>query len=442
MSATPSAALGATIRADEEKSRATGSATGETSRARTLSNVGSEVDLNMTGTLLPGTAGTIRFDGANGEELSSLGAMRSLVEHMEQLLKDSTLRTPMQPKTSSRYVQQLQSFWKPHMARHLPDRNYDELIDLVKPHSATHELETLIEQACAARPENRTHLAAMTKSPWLRQKILACVPRGGRMAGSATLGSGHTWRSERITSGKPMNFTDHNWPKVAVNPHTSSLPGSFLPGGDHRHTRLLRCGSDQLPLHPSLHLHPAYTISKDRKQGRFWGTKENGEIDKHFQQLRGTPGPGAYHKSLPRGPHFPVENGETIVLGANHACPWKTSMGHHINPTDISVQSVHHSCPQFTFSKTRRGVSDTFLGHGQQDGGPAKSDQGCLSPGLIYEHCSSFRPGVPLRGKRSGHRKSNSKPRMRCIPVEPDPDDIPQNNRQVTDEEIDYAAEF
>jgi len=436
MSATPSAGLNATIRADEEKSRATGSATGETSRARTLSNVGSEADLQMTATLMPGGAGMHRY--TNVEDLSSLAAMRSLVERLEQLQQDSTLMSPMQPKTSSRYVEQLQNFWKPHMARHLPDRNYDDLIDLVKPHSATHELETLIEQACAARPENRTHLAALTKSPWLRQKILACVPRGGRMAGSSTLGSAHGWiKKEKLS----MTYTDHNWPKVAVNSHASSLPGSFLPGGDHRHTRLLRCSSDQLPLNHTLHLPAAYSVSKDNKQGRFWGTKDNGEIDKRFQQLRGTPGPGAYHKTLPRGPHFSVENGETIVLGANHSCPWKTCLGHHINPTDISVQSVHHSAPTFSFSKTRRGISDTFLGHGQQAGGPVKSDQGCLSPGLVYEHQSSFRPGIALKGKRTGHRKSGSKPRMRCIPVEPDPDDM-QNGPVVTDEQIDYAGEF
>lgn len=439
MSATPSAALNATIRADEEKSRATGSATGETSRARTLSNVGSEVDLQMTGTLLPGGVGMNRFDSTNVEDLSSSAAMRSLVDRLEQLLRDSTLRAPMQPKTSSRYVEQLQNFWKPHMARHLPDRNYDELIDLVKPHSSIHEIETLIEQACAARPENRTHLAAMTKSPWLRQKILSCVPRGGRMAGSSTLGNTHGWiKREKLSN----TFTDHNWPKVAVNPQTSTAFGTFLPGGDHRHTRLLRCNSDQLPLNHLLHLPPAYTISKDRKQGRFWGTKENGEIDKRFQQLRAAPGPGAYHKTMPRGPHIPIDGGETIVLGANHTCPWKTPLGHHINPTDISVQSVHHSSPQFSFSKTRRGISDTFLGHGQQAGGPVKSDQGCLSPGLIYEHTSSFRPGVPLRRKRTGHRNSNSKPRMKCIPVDPDPEDLNQNGRLVTDEDIEYAGEF
>jgi hypothetical protein len=190
-----------------------------------------------------------------------------------------------------------------------------------------------------------------------------------------------------------------------------------------------------------LHLQPAFTLSKDSKQGRFWGTKENGEIDKRYCQLKGTPGPGSYHKSLPRGPHFAVENGETVVLGTNHTCPWKTSMGHHINPVDISVQSVHHSCPQFSFSKTRRGVSDTFLGHGQS-GGCVKTDAGCLSPGHIYEQQSSFRPGVPLKGKRTGHRKAGAKPRMRCIPVEPDPDDMIQNGRDVTDDQIEYADGF
>merc|ERR1719230_189991 len=103
----------------------------------------------------------------------------------------------------------------------------------------------------------------------------------------------HTWRREKL----PMSFTDHNWPKVAIHPHGTTHPGSFLPGGDHRHNRLLRCPADGLPLNHTLELAPAYTCSKDRQQGRFWGTKENGEIDKRFVQLRGTPGPGTYFKS-------------------------------------------------------------------------------------------------------------------------------------------------
>jgi hypothetical protein len=429
MSATASNTLGASGRADEEKSRATGSATGETSRARTLSNVGSEADLGMQ-TILPGATTTRFSDFPNAEDVSSVQGLRALVERLEQLLEHPKLRSPQQPTSTARFLQQRSSGSK-----------FDPNL---QPHTALQEIEALIAQACAGHPENRTRLASMTQSARLRQKILGHQPQGGRAAGCATLGASHSWRREKLT----LTFTDHNWPKVAINPHGSNLPGSFLPGGDHRHSRLLRCSADQLPLNHTLELPPAYTISKDRKQGRFYGCRENGELDKHFVQLREAPGPGAYFKSLPRGPHFPMDGAdqhraETIVMGANHPFPWKSPMGNYVNPVDCNVQSVHHAPAKYTFSKTRRACSETFLGHGQQDGGPVKSDQGCLSPGHIYEHCSSFRPGVPLQGKRrTKSTPSMSKPRMRCQPVPPEPEAVVVQNVPggVTDDDI--AADF
>merc|ERR1719198_2066069 len=258
-------------------------------------------------------------------------------------------------------------------------------------------------------------MASMTKSGWLRQKILGHLPRGGRGAGCSTLGSSHGWRHEKLA----MNFTDHNWPKVAVNPHNHPhTPGSHLPGGDHRHTRLLRCPVEKLPIHPTLDQQPNYSLTRDK---RWWGCKEDGTLDRHFQQNRQPPGPGAYHKSLPRGPHFGVDNGETVVLGANHPCPWKSPMGNTINPTDIHVNSEHLSAPKWSFSKTRRSVSDTRLGHGQQAGGPVKSDEGCLSPGIVYEHYTTFSQGPSLRGKRRA-KSTSSVPRMRVQPVPPEPE--------------------
>merc|ERR1711972_1286913 len=109
----------------------------------------------------------------------------------------------------------------------------------------------------------------LTKSPWLRQRILSYQPRGGRAAGSATLGMSHSWRREKL----PMSFTDHNWPKVAIHPHGTTHPGSFLPGGDHRHNSLLRCPADRLPLNTTQELAPAYPFPKIVSKAAFGGPK-------------------------------------------------------------------------------------------------------------------------------------------------------------------------
>lgn len=234
------------------------------------------------------------------------------------------------------------------------------------------------------------------------------------MAGSSTLGTSYSWRHEKL----PMNFTDHNWPKVAVNPHGAHLPGSYLPGGDHRHARLLRCPVEKRPVDGTQEKMPDYSLTRDR---RWWGCHDDGTLDRNFCQNRQPPGPGAYFKSHPRGPSFGVDAGETVVLGANHPCPWRSPLGQHINPTHVHVLSEHHSAPKFSFPKTRRCVSDTHVGHGKQIGGPVKSDEGCLSPGFVYEAYTTFSAGPTLGGKRRT-RNSSSVPRMRVQPVSPEPE--------------------
>jgi len=397
MSATASNTI--TGRNDEEKSRATGSAAGETSHARTMSNEGSEVDFATTGaTQLPVGGGT-RLMEHGFVDVTSVHDLRALVARLEDLQAQPTLKSPQQLPSSKRYLQQ---------------RKTGGVHSTLEQHDSTTQIEQLIEQATHGHPEQRMRMASMTKSAWLRQKILGHQPKGGRMAGSSTLGSSYGWRHEKL----PMNFTDHNWPTVAVNPHGSHLPGSYLPGGDHRHTRLLRCPVEKMAINPTIDQMPNYTLTKDK---RWWGCKDNGELDRNFQQNRQPPGPGAYFKSLPRGPHFGVDAGETVVLGANHPCPWKSPMGQHINPTNIHVLSEHHSAPKHSFSKSRRSCSDTFLGHGQQAGGPVKTDEGCLSPGHVYEAYTTFSSGPSLKGKRRT-RNTSSAPRMRVHPVPPEPD--------------------
>jgi len=401
MSATASASAMDRSRGDEEKSRATGSAAGETSHARTLSNAGSEADLlgAMATTQVLGATGT-RFSEQGSTDVASFADLRALVARLEEFQAHPTLKTPQQHPSAKRYIQQRAT-------------GGGVRSNIEEQHPSTSQIEMLIEQATNGRPEQRMRLASMTKSAWLRQKILGHAPSGGRSAGAMTLGTSHSWRHEKL----PMHFTDHNWPKVAVNPHGSTHSGSYLPGGDHRHTQVLRCPVDKLPINPTKDQQPNYSLTRER---RWWGCHDNGELDKNFIQNRAPPGPGAYHKSLPRGPHFGVDNNETIVLGANHPCPWKSPMGQGINPTDVHVQSEHHSAPKFSFSKTRRSCSETYLGHGQQAGGPVKSDEGCLSPGIVYEHYSTFSQGPALRGKKRT-KSSGPRVRMHLMPPEPEP---------------------
>jgi hypothetical protein len=108
-----------------------------------------------------------------------------------------------------------------------------------------------------------------------------------------------------------------------------------------------------------------------------------------------------------------------VVLGANHPCPWKCALGNHINPTNHHALSDHHSQPVWTFSKTRRSCSDTALGHGQRGGGPVKTDEGCLSPGLVYEFHTTFTQSPGLARRKPKRSQSTTGPRMRSFPVPP-----------------------
>merc|ERR1711924_170892 len=56
-----------------------------------------------------------------------------------------------------------------------------------------------------------------------------------------------------------------------------------------------------------------------------------------------------------------------------------------------------------------------------QAGGPVKSDEGCLSPGHVYQLYTTFAPGPGLKGKRRT-RSQPGVPRMRVHPVPPEPE--------------------
>merc|ERR1712046_379666 len=102
-------------------------------------------------------------------------------------------------------------------------------------------------------------------------------------------------------------------------------------------------------------------------------------------------------------------------------CPWKSPMGQSINPSHVHVHSEHHAAAKWSFSKTRRSCSETFLGHGRHPGGAVKTDEGCLSPGHVYELYTTFSSGPSLKSKRRT-RATSSGPRMRVHPVPPEPE--------------------
>eukprot|EP00930_Biecheleria_cincta_P068979 TRINITY_DN56795_c0_g1_i1.p1 TRINITY_DN56795_c0_g1~~TRINITY_DN56795_c0_g1_i1.p1 ORF type:complete len:380 (-),score=51.79 TRINITY_DN56795_c0_g1_i1:47-1186(-) len=287
-------------------------------------------------------------------------------------------------------------------------------------HQPSDELDAMIARQLVGHPEQRHRMAVMTKSALLRQKILTQIPQGGRSLGCAVLGSTYSWRQHAL----PDDFSDHNWPKGVHNQHGIH----HLPGGDAHHDRVLRCPIDKRTYHPTLSSTEFYSIPRTK---RFPGTLHNGEIDKVKVQLTGTPGPGAYFKSVPRGTQFSVDGGETVVLGANHTYPWKKCLGRQINPVDVDAVS-QVSAPSYSFPRMRRTLSDPCSGHGLQDGGPVKTDHGGLSPGPVYELHSTMRPmygSRTLDGSQSCVRRkyrnrlnSNGRPapRVRCVPVPPE----------------------
>eukprot|EP00931_Biecheleriopsis_adriatica_P078581 TRINITY_DN52018_c0_g1_i1.p1 TRINITY_DN52018_c0_g1~~TRINITY_DN52018_c0_g1_i1.p1 ORF type:complete len:395 (-),score=51.77 TRINITY_DN52018_c0_g1_i1:17-1165(-) len=288
------------------------------------------------------------------------------------------------------------------------------------PQQPNPEIDSMISKLLAGHPERRHQMAVMTKSALLRKKILTSLAAGGRALGSAVLGNTYYYREKAL----PDSFSDCNWPKASHNEHGIH----HLPGGADHHDRLLRCPNDKRTYHPTLESTPFYSVPSTK---RFPGTHHNGEINKDEVQNRSSPGPGAYFKTVPRGTSFSVDGGETVVCGANHTCPWKKLMGRQINPVDVDLASLT-SAPCWSFPKTRRTVSDTVAGHGLQDGGPVKSDTGCLSPGHVYELHSTMRPMYGTRtldGSQSCVRRKirerlgaggKPKTKVRCVPVPPE----------------------
>jgi hypothetical protein len=253
---------------------------------------------------------------------------------------------------------------------------------MVSPQQPSQELDAELSRVLAENPEWRARLAVIVKSASLRQKILATPLTGGRAVGSSALGGTHPWRKHAM----PDHFSDHTWPRAVPGGYRGQ---HYLPGGSSpEHEQLLRSTANQLRMNPLMSRSQSFSIGKDK---RFQYATDSGEVDHKEAQRREPPGPGEYFKSVPLGPGFSVDGGETVILGANHVCPWKRALGHHINPVHADLTTLT-SQPAFTFSKTRRGVSDTSLGHAGQVGGPAKTDLGNLSPGHVYEHTHSIQP--------------------------------------------------
>jgi len=352
-------------------------------RARTLSRTGSEADSALVSTILP--------QSMSAAALTPMGTESALGDYDDgEAYEDlPTLVARMEDMQA-----QQRSIQQPNP-----------------------ELDSLIHRVLMGHPERRQRMAVLTKSALLRKKILTCLAQGCRSAGSMQLGHTHHWRQKL-----PDSVSDHNWPKAVHNEHGLH----HLPGGAAHHDAHLRCPVDKLRYHPTLARTELYSIPRTK---RFPGCHDDGTINKIEAQLRSPPGPGAYFKSVPRGTAFSVDGGETIVMGANHTYPWKTAMGRQINPINVDL-TTQVSAPCFSFPKTRRNLSDTRVGHDNQDGGAVKSDSGNLSPGHVYEFLSSMRP-LPtdtMDGTRSTTRKKirertklgSNPPRIRCIPM-PEP---------------------
>jgi len=251
--------------------------------------------------------------------------------------------------------------------------------DQKAPHIINPELDLVIKRALAAHPEWRQKMAVLTKSALLRQRIL-----GASVQSRST-------QDER---------------------------GPLLSGGGASERRGFQT-SDKVRVDPTLTRSQSYTFGLT-KAPRFPGTNQLGMIDKFEVQKRGSPGPGEYFKTVPNGSSFSVDGGESIVLGANSLHPWKGCLGNQINPVPVDGTTLTAQ-PKYSFSKSRRVISETSLGHAGQDGGPVKSDQYCLSPGPVYEHYSSFSPSLRKSVRR---RRSSSTPgstmRMEIMPRDSD----------------------
>lgn len=259
------------------------------------------------------------------------------------------------------------------------------------------DLDAELARALAMHPQWRQRMAVTTRSAALRKKILT-APLGSRAVGSSGLGSTHPWRKDNSHA----HFTDHNWPKAVLGE-----TGYHLPGMQHS-------GVEHLNKHPLLSNSASPSFPQTR---RFPGTGKHEEDALQFQKGC-TPGPGAYFKTVPRGTAFSMDGGETNILGANHVCPWKKCLGRNINPVAVDGTTLV-SAPAFSFSKTRRSVSEASLGLCHGDPGPTKTDRGCLSPGPVYEHHGSMQPRVQQNSMKRRAKSSTAAPRVRMVPVAP-----------------------
>mmetsp|Transcript_29533 Transcript_29533/g.68106 ORF Transcript_29533/g.68106 Transcript_29533/m.68106 type:complete len:386 (+) Transcript_29533:106-1263(+) len=351
------------------------SSSGTDARPRTLSGSASAADSLHNETLLQGAMqATIKIpDGLTAEGLQDLPQdINDLLTQMERMQKQQ--RSPQQP---------------------------------------TPELDRLIAEAISERPELRQRLAVKTKSALLRKKLLLAVPTGGRAVGSHQLGTTHPWRRP------PHNtISDHNWPTAET---LGSTGLHHLPGGGDKYERHLRATAEFVQYDPLISHTPNYSIPKAE---RFSAADSDGKVSKSRAQKMhsATPGPADYFKSVPRGTAFVDDDCETTLFGANHIYPWKTALGRQMNPVHCDA-TVMPSAPKHTFPRARRPASEVPLGHGQHDGGPVKTDRGCLGPGPVYEHASSMRPRegrvyVPAM-KKSRSDATLRKVRCQYVPLEP-----------------------
>lgn len=293
------------------------------------------------------------------------------------------------------------------------------------PQQPNKELDAELAHALSAYPEWRQRMAITTKSALLRKKILTTMAPGARCVGSSGMHGSHPWRKDL----SEKYFTDSNWPNSTAFRDLHGQQGGSSPGHDRLRSQAMRdlqelqSGSsspsqDRLVRSQAKHVLrlTSSPASESMPKAKRFSHSIDGE-EHATNQKRSSPGPGAYFKSQPRGTAFSVDGGETVVLGANHIAPWKKVLGHNINPVHVDGTTLRSS-PCFSFSKTRRCASDTAIGHGCQDGGPAKTDRGCLSPGpAVYELHGTFQPSKTSSPGKPRIRKSASTPKIRMKPV-------------------------
>lgn len=336
----------------------------------------------------------------------------------DRKLSTSTLPTPgladpMATDASPASVVSQQ--WRGWEAEPNPCAFVERLEDLVaakrSPQEAHPQVDALLAEALSEKPLMRQKLAMITKSAWLRKKILSIQPDGCRIAGSTSLGSTHEWRRE--AASMKDSFSDHSWPRGT---------GKQLPGGHlSDHARLLRSPSDKLRQNPVQSASASFSFSKN---SRFPGTDKSGLMSREgLAKIRSqsTPGAGEYLRSLHRPVAFPIDGGESVVFGPNHPCPWKSALGHGLNPVHVDI-NAHNSSPTFSFPKSRRLGTEPSVGCAPGGGGPQKTDFGVLSPGPVYEHTSSFRPVVGASHNRALGRSRSAATGFRVVYCPPEPE--------------------